>query len=233
MIIMKINFDRRRRVVVSLTTLLVVSFAVMTLAFFTSTDEVTNQISSTAEPEIALSEPIWDSDGEEKATKSVPGAVIEKDPYVINHSGSDVYIRVKLEFTPTPTDTNFNTVMMDSLYYKNSSTSNELVKFFDTKNNTINNPSGDYGFFYNSDDGYFYYGTNSNGSITLTPLAPDEKTVTPLFDAVKISTDYDTYNQYFSENFVINVSAEAVYSEYEKPNEFKKIVKRFEDNNKS
>jgi allantoicase len=50
---------------------------------------------------------------------------------------------------------------------------------------------------------------------------------------VKISTDYDTYNQYFSENFVINVSAEAVYSEYEEPTEFKKIVKRFEDNNKS
>jgi hypothetical protein len=94
-------------------------------------------------------------------------------------------------------------------------------------------------FFYNSDDGYFYYGTkDTNGKVTLTALASTKKTpklfesvVVPGTDTVVVDEDTNTteftYNLYFSTQFSIKVSAEAIYVIENSNETFKETVERF------
>jgi hypothetical protein len=67
----------------------------LSLAFFTSRDEVTNEVQA-SEINIKLFEPKWVETGMAKAATMEPGMTIEKDPYVYNDSNDEVYIRMKI-----------------------------------------------------------------------------------------------------------------------------------------
>jgi hypothetical protein len=70
----------------------------VTLAFFTSRDEVTNtQVSNAVE--IQLLEPLWDKGDFKKAQVYEPGMIINKDPCVYVNGEADVYFRIKFTIT--------------------------------------------------------------------------------------------------------------------------------------
>jgi hypothetical protein len=70
----------------------------VTLAFFTSRDEVTNtQVSNAVE--IELLEPLWDKGDFKKAQVYEPGMIIDKDPCVYVNGEADVYFRIKFTIT--------------------------------------------------------------------------------------------------------------------------------------
>ncbi len=70
----------------------------VTLAFFTSHDEVTNKQVSNA-VEIELLEPLWDKGDFKKAQVYEPGMIIDKDPCVYVNGEADVYFRIKFTIT--------------------------------------------------------------------------------------------------------------------------------------
>lgn len=66
---------------------------VITLAFFTSFDEVTNVFDG-GRVDITLTEPEWHP---EKARNIVPGTVLDKDPYVTNNENTAVYVFLEVD----------------------------------------------------------------------------------------------------------------------------------------
>jgi hypothetical protein len=216
--------------------------AIMTLAYFSSTDSVTNQLYSKtyADPSIELLEPLWDDKGKELAQHSVPDMTIPKDPYVKNTSNSDLYVRLKIEVLDgdgNPTDVNRTKAILDSIYYLDSDGKyQQLLTTTITKDNTLEVTSYDgNNFFYY--DGYYYYGTTDGTTYSLTTLAARTSTPT-LFDAVitpaeeKITVDDEekyVYDEYFSTPFSIKVSAQSVCVP-EKATDFKDIIKIFKTN---
>lgn len=231
----KINLTKTQKIFISLTTLLIASLSVITLAFFKSTDEVTNRIYSPASPKIMLSEPKWYEEGESLAEQSVPGVVFPKDPYITNISDYDIYIRIKIEILNENqeeiTDNNRKKSILESIYCLNDSTDkNSFSKFLTVTvdNDTLNIESDNPNFFYY--DGYFYYGNCTDEERLLTSLKPNDVTPT-LFDVV-ITPHDENYTKYFEEDFSIKVSAEAVYTIRNQNGEitetFYEIVERFE-----
>jgi hypothetical protein len=141
---MKVRLNRRQRVVLSILVLLVVSVTVMSLAFFNSTDAVTNRITSKNPPKIALNEPKWYQEGEELAKRYVPDIAIPKDPYVTNLSEYDVYVRMKIEVLGAdgnPLDDEKQTqAILNSLYIDDK---NNLKLFGTSANSTDSDTSKD------------------------------------------------------------------------------------------
>ena len=168
------------------------------LAFFTSHDEVTNQLNSKT-LSIELCEPDWDSIGYDMALKAVPGMVIPKDPYIYNSSEAAVYVRMKVELEINGTKYQSGDLynQMLSYIYFNNGTDDELL--FDVKNKSCRNPK----FFYYK--GYFYYAAGDSCKV----LGPHESTP-KLFDCMKLPVLKDEYNGIFDENFTIKVIAEGV-----------------------
>lgn len=240
---MKIRLNRRQRVVASTVVLLVASITVMTLAFFSSTDTVTNKVTSREPPKILLSEPQWYEKGKSLAENYVPDITIPKDPYVTNLSEYDVYVRMKLDIfdaggNAITNPDRFNAILK-SIHLNADGSGDALLNFND--DGTILSSNNDK-FFYNSDDGYFYYGTkDTNGKVTLIALASTKKTP-KLFESVVVPNNKDVvtvtgddntttqefaYNLYFSTQFSIKVSAEAVYVIENSNETFKETVERF------
>lgn len=235
---MKVRLNRRQRLLVSTVVLLVTSIAVMTLAFFNSTDTVSNRISSRDAPKILLNEPKWYSQGIELAQRYVPDVTIPKDPYVTNLSDYDVYVRMKLEvldasgevITDNPDRVD---AILSTIYLGEDKNSTTLFTFGTDGKVTNNNPD----FYY--DSGYFYYGTKNakSGIVELTPLKPKRYTSTLFESIVTPSTELEVvddngntafkYDLYYSEAFSIRVSAESIYVIEGSDESFKSIVKRF------
>jgi hypothetical protein len=116
----------------------------MSLAFFNSTDAVTNRITSKNPPKIALNEPKWYQEGEELAKRYVPDIAIPKDPYVTNLSEYDVYVRMKIEVLGAdgnPLDDEKQTqAILNSLYIDDK---NNLKLFGTSTNSTDSDTSED------------------------------------------------------------------------------------------
>lgn len=219
---MKIKLNRPQRVLLSIVVLLVTSVAVMTLAFFNSTDVVTNKVTAENPPKIILSEPKWYDEGVELAKRYVPSITIPKDPYVTNLSEFPVYVRMKLtildEAGSPITDTDRIYAILNSIHYVDTSTTPNADKQFVTIQTTTttegegddatevqttsivcNNPN----FYYNSDDGYYYYSSISKSTnettkeetstVVMTSLDPNNNT-NNLFDSIVIPDDKDYTN---------------------------------------
>ncbi len=177
----------------------------VTIAYFTSSDEVANAFEG-HDVKIALYEPNWYDSGEEDADLSEPGMVIAKDPYVTNKSTETVYVRMKLTLTDasgdeissksnsTDPDGQYEKIMAALLYSYAKNTNGTLdtssaktIRLFNTdtsgtlllNNANMNNPY----FYYYTTDGWFYYigpvdssdGTVSGSEDEPTALAKLEK----------------------------------------------------------
>jgi hypothetical protein len=227
----------------------------VTLAFFTSRDEVTNtQVSNAVE--IELLEPLWDKGDFKKAQVYEPGMIIDKDPCVYVNGEADVYFRIKFTITDAngkdlstfqdadgKLDTTRYEAILNAIYCKvgsatDSSTADTTDDYAeaeskseessktdsqDTTTETIPAKEGYqkfYGsdgkyqnpaFYYNSDDGWFYYGTYDKDSneINYTVLKKGEVSPT-LFDYIQIPILKSDYNGLFDSGFEIKIEAQAV-----------------------
>lgn len=86
---------KKKRSPVLLTTILLLFLLIVilvTLAFFTSIDDVTNRFEG-GKIDIILSEPKWKP---EKAINIVPDATLEKDPYITNNEDVPAYVFLKV-----------------------------------------------------------------------------------------------------------------------------------------
>ena len=68
-----------------------------TLAYFTDTTEVKNNVFTVGNVEIKLEEPKWDEQGEEDAPEVYPGEALAKDPTVTNIGANPCFVRVSVE----------------------------------------------------------------------------------------------------------------------------------------
>ena len=68
-----------------------------TLAYFTDTTEVKNNVFTVGNVKIKLEEPKWDEQGEEDAPEVYPGEALAKDPTVTNTGANPCFVRVSVE----------------------------------------------------------------------------------------------------------------------------------------
>ncbi|MBR6418703.1 MAG: hypothetical protein IKS42_00040 [Oscillospiraceae bacterium] len=87
--------DRRKLLIALLFLLAVILLTKGMFALLHSTDSSTNRFKSTNLGNIVLLEPTWDSTGHDMAMTAEPGMVIPKDPYAVNDSQLNMYIRLK------------------------------------------------------------------------------------------------------------------------------------------
>lgn len=173
----------------------------ISLAYFTSQDEVTNRHKSIS-LEIALFEPNWQSEGKEMAKMMEPGMIIPKDPYLYNKSDADVYVRIKLELRDnknnliTASENRYQNIM--NALYCDAAATLPLIK---------NNISQNANFYYF--DGWFYYARKETGCFVLPPNGSTSK----LFETLKIPVLKTTYNENFDTNFTINVIGQGISTE--------------------
>lgn len=67
-----------------------------TLAYFTDTTDVKNNVFTVGNVEIKLEEPKWDEQGEEDAPEVYPGEALAKDPTVTNTGANPCFVRVRV-----------------------------------------------------------------------------------------------------------------------------------------
>lgn len=108
----------------------------ITLAFFTSFDEVTNVFGG-GRVDIVLTEPNWD---QMKAQNIVPETVLDKDPYVTNYEETAVYVflEVLVPYGDVEIENNDNnkgegTVYTEAPLYKFGVLDNDNGPVFDTE----------------------------------------------------------------------------------------------------
>lgn len=65
-----------------------------TLAYFTDTTDVKNNVFTVGNVKIKLEEPKWDEQGEEDAPEVYPGEALAKDPTVTNTGANPCFVRV-------------------------------------------------------------------------------------------------------------------------------------------
>jgi hypothetical protein len=163
---------------------------VLTIAFFTEKDKVTNEYKA-QNIDIKLLEPTWNKTGMAKAQAVEPGMTIEKDPYVYNNSNDKVYVRMQIQVNIpsknvkiTPDNLGdyeeFYYTILSGIYWKNTSTKKDVLllqssnksvlqAYKDSKASGIafdlnKSKSQNTSFYYK--DGWFYYVTNSAASVT-------------------------------------------------------------------
>lgn len=187
--------------------------SVLTLAYFSSKDDVTNKISAN-DVKIELLEPEWYDHGKADAQKLEPGMIIDKDPQVLNKSESAVYVRmrfvIKIGNTEiTPDDERYSRLMSAINFTDSDGSYKPFVEFDNEKISENTNPE-----FAMADDGWYYYYKDGK----LTALDPG-KTTSELFSFLKIPTLKSEYNGYFDSSFSISVEAQAISAEIKAENE--------------
>ena len=186
------------------------------LAYFTSRDTVTNQVSAEA-AEISLLEPNWWSTGITAAENTEPGMTIAKDPQVYNKSEeASVYVRMKI----TVTDEDGNEITDDdaagakrlyailSALYLNDGTTQLLSIVYDEGENEITSLTSENSSFYYSGGWFYYVEAATITGIALEILAPGDTTPT-LFSYVVIPVLKTEYDGYFDAAFHIDIEAQA------------------------
>ncbi len=187
----------------------------LSIAFFSNRDVVTNQ-QKAKEITIRLMEPEWKETGEAKAAKLEPGMVIEKDPYVLNESEDDVYIRMKIVIKGRDENAEYGELTADSercqaiwkaIYCKTSGTGGGTEGDTDgicllDENGVSQNPD----FVY--ENGWFYY--KKAGETDVYTMVASGESTTRLFDNLQIPVLKKEYNGIFDTDFQIEVIAQAV-----------------------
>jgi predicted ribosomally synthesized peptide with SipW-like signal peptide len=167
-----------------------------TLAYFTSTDEVTNRTEA-RDVSINLYEPKWYTEGSKLAAQQVPGEEIPKDPQVINTSEQPVYVRMKITLKGSDgkeiTDNNLAAKIKNAIYVGN-------VTLWDNDGACANE-----NFLYSG--GWFYYVDSVSQNVKT--LSPNEKTPA-LFSKLVIPVKKSDYNGVFDTDYTIDVEAQAV-----------------------
>ncbi len=199
----------------------------LTLAYFSSSDEVTNRHTAT-DIEIELIEPQWRDHGKADAEKLEPGMVIDKDPKVMNLSENGVYLRMRViirdkdgnAVSPTVTADD-DTVSLNPFYEKiygsiccNNSTDTDNNRFVTITTEGITSLNPNFEFIADSDDdpfdGWFYLKTDDG----YTKLDAG-KNSPELFDYLVIPVLKSEYDSYFGQGFTIEVEAQAIASSVE------------------
>lgn len=166
----------------------------VSLAYFKSSDEVTNRHSS-GDISIMLLETRWDISGISKAAVMQPGMEIEKNPEVLNKSDKPVYVRIGVEIKEsddTLCDLQRMNSILDHVYIDNE------TRLLNDLHESLN-PDFEY------KDGWFYYKKDD----IFTPLEAGGSTP-ELFSCVKIPVLRDEYNGVFDTPFYISITAQAV-----------------------
>lgn len=203
----------------------------ITLAYFMSRDEVSNFFHSEPKSvEIELFEPEWFKTGAEDAKKLVPGMTIAKDPYVVNVSDTDVYIRMKVDVVDykdkiiSAGDDRYKMIMKllclsgdDSfadLKEPQNYEANSIKHLVDFENGEVSK-SNNKNFEY--DNGWFYYIDADSKAMKLRKTG---QATERLFEEIHIpilKKDYLNNNYYNDENydifqygFTIRIVAQAV-----------------------
>jgi flagellar basal body-associated protein FliL len=214
---MKKDGKKKKLYITGLCVLLAVA-AVMSisLAFLSNSDSVTNRQEG-RELRIELLEPSWWSSGQEQAAKLEPGMTISKDPYVQNLSKDSVYVRMKL----TLKDADGNAIeeerdadgnLIENRYtgilkaLRLSEGSEESIYDLIYGSVTI-------GFFYDADDGWFYYGTKTTNETEITYTYTEleaGKTTSKLFAELQVPVLRSEYEGVFDTPFTIEVEAQGI-----------------------
>ncbi|MCD8095940.1 MAG: SipW-dependent-type signal peptide-containing protein [Ruminococcus sp.] len=200
----------------------------ITLAFFTSRDTVTNELEA-QEYQISLLEPSWYSSGKSDAKLSEPGMTIAKDPYVLNNSDTEVYIRMQITITDENGEDITNSArgkaILSAIYFYSTSTDDEGTSYqlYEFGDDGVSSQNSAF-YYYDDDDsdavtddedstvtydytGWFYY-TGSN-SAELAALAAGGNTEN-LFDYILIPVLKAEYDGIFDTDYNIIVTAQCV-----------------------
>ena len=102
------NIKNRKLRLAGIISLSVILYAVYTagiLAYFKSSDMVTNRLDA-SHGSVTILEPAWDNEGKSMAKKSEPGMDIPKDPRAYNDGEVPLYIRIKMRIRLSGTKNN-------------------------------------------------------------------------------------------------------------------------------
>lgn len=195
----------------------------LTLAFFSSKDEVTNKTSA-SDVEIVLLEPEWYAKGMSDAQTLEPGMVIDKDPQVLNKSDTAVYVRMRIKIVDSNekdiTDEERGKEILSAIYCNNALllTSDGLSSnnpYFISDTDLIGTDSN------LTAEGWFYYYDKTNKK--LSALASGN-TTEELFSYLKIPTLKKEYNDFFDSDFSIEIEAQAISAGIDETGTNKEII---------
>ena len=237
---------KKKRSPALLTTILLLFLLIVilvTLAFFTSFDEVTNAFTG-ARIDIILTEPKWKPND---ALNIVPDTTLDKDPYVTNNENIPTYVFLKVTVPAVKYKYDQSSgATQGSMAYDGTSDYVPIYKFInsDGTNNeetdisktnqkvndgwklvSFTSPSTEQNpRLINGDDStkaayeyvYYYYG--SSAATTITALDPHTQTTKPLFDKVHLlnfRNDEATTNPYsINRDYSITVEAYGIQANY-------------------
>lgn len=177
----------------------------LTLAYFSSRDEVTNKISA-SEGEIVLLEPKWYAIGMSDAKTLEPGMIIQKNPQVRNDSDDAVYVRMRIKIVDSDgkdiTDEYRVKAILSAIYIDKSLVSEKAENDSPllASDGSSSNP-----YFILEDGWYYYYDKDNEQLAKLTSGDTTEE----LFSYLKIPTLKEEY-QYFNSDFSIEVEAQSI-----------------------
>lgn len=209
-----------------------------TLAYLSNSDKVTN-MQAGKDISIVLLEPEWQKSGQKDAMKLEPGMSIAKDPYVLNNSGDSVYVRMQIVIKDKDgknikvTEDRYQSILK-SLYLsaQNPDVLSEKAEIPLVKKITVDSASGGLSditlnrtaFYY--EDGWFYYGSDSENRKSYTALGAGESTPS-LFDKLCVPIYRESarealkdnslliYDDVFDTPFTIEVIAQAISARIE------------------
>lgn len=217
---------RQRTLLAAVALFLLMIISIITLAFFTSKDEVTNRFNATI-IDIALKEPHWNP---EEAKNVVPEMVLNKDPYISNVDEVAAYVYLKV------------TVPYANLYIESSDVSDRgtelasnpgtevpLYKFGTRVGNTgIYTYNTNYDAGQNINSGWYLVGCDKDISNeayiyvyahvedyghTLLPLIEGHTTQYPLFDTIKVM-NFNEKNFDYDRDYSVRVEAYGIQTDY-------------------
>lgn len=87
--------ERQKLVLAALLLLIVLLTMTRVLSYFHSEDTATNRMEG-KNGSVAIHEPAWDAEGQKMARASEPGMEIPKNPYGLNDSEINLYIRLRM-----------------------------------------------------------------------------------------------------------------------------------------
>lgn len=180
----------------------------LTLAFFSSRDEVTNKTSA-SDVEIALLEPEWYDHGMTDAKTLEPGMVVDKNPQVLNKSENAVYVRMRVRLIDSngnvipSNDEKYEKIMSAICFEQNDDRINsvQLVKTATDDILVSQNPCFQ---FIGNDDWFYYYKDDKFTALDAGAKTPE------LFSCLKIPVRKTEYARTFDSNFSIEVEAQAI-----------------------
>lgn len=231
------NIKKKKLRIAGIISLSVILYAVYTagiLAYFKSSDTVTNRLDA-SHGSVTISEPAWDNKGKSMAKTSEPGMKIPKDPRAYNDGEIPLYIRIKMRIRLSGTKNNnlqrmaavVKAIMLDGDHSQNGTYQNFISINTDNDNTdmtkwTVSSCNNKYFLCDNinhSSTGnelefWFYYTGDNTGDVTERKMVirePDEETA-QLFQQINIPVYKLDYYGVFDQEYQILLRAEGIPS---------------------